>query len=90
MAFASAVTPPSLFLVPSKPIVTSPRKFPVSAVAGNCTLYGLVSFLCGRRCLSVVVKAMGDSSDTSSDASIVKDVQNAVSCILHSFEYLIR
>ncbi|KAJ8483999.1 hypothetical protein OPV22_016484 [Ensete ventricosum] len=38
----------------------------VSAVAG------------GRRCLSVVVKAMGDSSDTSSDASsIVKDVQNA-------------
>ncbi|CAL9056276.1 unnamed protein product [Musa banksii] len=65
MAFASAVTPPSLFMVPSKPIVTNPRKFPVPAVTG------------GRRCLSVVVKAIGDSSDTSSDASIVKDVQNA-------------
>ncbi|XP_042465783.1 protein CURVATURE THYLAKOID 1C, chloroplastic-like isoform X1 [Zingiber officinale] len=64
MAFATAVTPPSLFPVPTRPLSAISRRFPSPTFTG------------GGRCTSIVAKAVGDNSDTS-DGSIVKSVQDA-------------
>ncbi|KAG6535396.1 protein CURVATURE THYLAKOID 1C, chloroplastic-like isoform X2 [Zingiber officinale] len=64
MAFATAVTPPSLFPVPTRPLSAITRRFPSPTFTG------------GGRCTSIVAKAVGDNSDTS-DGSIVKSVQDA-------------
>ncbi|XP_010924585.1 protein CURVATURE THYLAKOID 1C, chloroplastic [Elaeis guineensis] len=64
MASASASILPSLFLSGNKYIFKNVRKLPASTVKGR------------QRCARVVVKGLGDSSDSSSQ-SIVKYVQNA-------------
>ncbi|XP_074568489.1 protein CURVATURE THYLAKOID 1C, chloroplastic [Curcuma longa] len=64
MAFAYALTPPSIFLVPTRPLSAITRRFPAPTFTG------------GGRCMSVVAKAVGDNSDTS-DGSIVKSFQDA-------------
>ncbi|ONK69054.1 uncharacterized protein A4U43_C05F18810 [Asparagus officinalis] len=64
MAFASAISLPSLIVHGNKTHYRNLRKIPVSSVAGK------------QRFVAVVTKAVGDSSDSSS-GSIVKYVQSA-------------
>lgn len=56
MAFASAVTPPSLFLVPTRPVSAITRRFPAPAFTGTQLLasspsvHGL-KLVISQRCL---------------------------------------
>ncbi|KAF8393384.1 hypothetical protein HHK36_021627 [Tetracentron sinense] len=64
MASATTILPPSLFVHGRKSLFRSLRKLPVSAVGER------------QRRVAVVVKATGESSESSSSLSIVKSVQS--------------
>ncbi|KAF8407065.1 hypothetical protein HHK36_006190 [Tetracentron sinense] len=70
MASTTAILPPSLFVHGRKFLLRTLRKLPVSAAKD------------GQRRVAVVVKATGESSESSGSLSIVKSVQNVNKFIL--------
>ncbi|KAL0696668.1 hypothetical protein Bca4012_063848 [Brassica carinata] len=87
MASVSATLPPPLLLTQRKPNLTSVQKLPFSLTRGNDSSFFLFdkisslsvsSFLVDRRSPSIglMVKASGESSESSTDLDVVSSIQN--------------
>ncbi|KAK7838308.1 protein CURVATURE THYLAKOID 1C, chloroplastic [Quercus suber] len=76
MASIVASLPPPLLLHGRKTLFTTLQKVPVSSIRG-------FSHIAERQTrVTVIVKATGEGSESSTSLSIVKSVQNVVSCSL--------